>query len=266
MGTDKFYEGLRAFGFGNKTGVDFYSESKGILMSQSAVKTVDLARIGFGQAVAVTPLQLISGVCAVVNGGNKVKPHFVESVFDENALYYSFEPTYERVIKQSTSDKMRELLEAVVSEGGGKKGGVTGYRIGGKTGTAQKYESGVIASGKYVSSFVGFAPVDDPKYAILFTVDEPNSYAYYGSIVAAPYVADTFEKIFYYEGVLPAASGIKEYVEMPNLSGLKFDNASAMLKEKGLFYEVEGEGDTIISTLPIAGEKIEKGDVVLIRT
>ena len=171
-----------------------------------------------------------------------------------------------RTPRSSTSDRMRELLEAVVNEGGGRKGGVKGYRIGGKTGTAQKYASGAIANGKYVSSFVGFAPADNPEYAILFTVDEPNSYAYYGSIVAAPYVADTFEKIFYYEGIKPVTHEPKEYVDMPALTGLRFAQASAILKEKGLYYEVEGEGEIIKSSLPLPGEKIEKGDVVLIRT
>ncbi|MFR6641039.1 MAG: peptidoglycan D,D-transpeptidase FtsI family protein [Christensenellales bacterium] len=195
MGTEKFYNRLRSFGFGSKTGVDFYAESAGLLMNEKSVKTVDLARIGFGQAVAVTPIQLASAVCATVGDGIYRTPHFVERITDYSGeVAYEFAGESRRVLSAATSEKMRGLLEAVVAEGSGKKAGVDGYRIGGKTGTAQKYEGGKIAAGKYVSSFVGFAPVQDPRYVVLMTIDEPTAGAYYGSVVAAPYVGRIFRR------------------------------------------------------------------------
>ena len=196
LGTDKLYDGIRNFGFGSKTNVDFYGESRGLLMQQSAVKTVDLARIGFGQAVAVTPLQLVTAVSAAVNGGTLYEPYFVSQVKDYSGkLIYERQPKEVRkAISPSTSEKLRNMLEKVVSEGGGHKAGVAGYRIGGKTGTAQKYENGHIAQGKYVSSFVGFAPVENPRYVLAMIVDEPGGYMYYGSLVAAPYAGEVFKK------------------------------------------------------------------------
>ena len=268
MGTENFYDKLRGFGFGSKTGVDFFSESSGLLMREENVKTVDLARIGFGQAVAVTPLQLISGVAAVVNGGVYHTPHFVNSITDSMGNTVYTQPNVQRrVLSEETSAKMRELLEGVVSEGSGKKAGVDGYRIGGKTGTAQKYENGAIAQGKYVSSFVGFAPADNPMYAVLMIIDEPSSYAYYGSIVAAPYVGQVFKKIFDYLDIKPTESiAEKEYVEMPYLDGKGVNECVNALDKLGLKYEIAGEGEVVSSTLPIVGEKVEKGDIVLLRT
>lgn len=268
LGTDKLYEGLKSFGFGAKTGVDFFGESSGLMMNSTKVKSVDLARIGFGQAIAVTPVQMLVGVCEAVNGGKKVSPHFVEKIaYDDGKTIYEFFSPDVRIIGERTSAEMRTLLENVVKEGSGKKASVIGYRIGGKTGTAQKYENGHIATGKYVSSFVGFAPADDPEYVILMTVDEPSSGAYYGSIVAAPYVGDIFSKIFAYEQIAPTDNAEKiEYVDMPELTDKSVDYALNELKKLGLYVECAGDGDTVISTLPLSETKVKKGDVVLIRT
>lgn len=268
LGTDKLYEGLKSFGFGAKTGVDFFGESSGLMMNSTKVKSVDLARIGFGQAIAVTPVQMLVGVCEAVNGGKKVSPHFVEKIaYDDGKTIYEFSSPDVRIIGERTSAEMRTLLENVVKEGSGKKASVTGYRIGGKTGTAQKYENGHIATGKYVSSFVGFAPADDPEYVILMTVDEPSSGAYYGSIVAAPYVGNIFSKIFAYEQVAPTDNAEKiEYIDMPELTDKSVDYALNELKKLGLYVECAGDGDTVISTLPLSETKVKKGDVVLIRT
>ena len=268
LGTDKLYSGLKSFGFGAKTGVDFFGESSGLMMNSKKVKSVDLARIGFGQAIAVTPVQMLVGVCEAVNGGKKVSPHFVEKIaYDDGKTLYEFSSPDIRIIGERTSAEMRTLLENVVKEGSGKKASVSGYRIGGKTGTAQKYENGHIATGKYVSSFVGFAPADDPEYVILMTVDEPSSGAYYGSIVAAPYVGDIFSKIFAYEQIAPTDNAEKiEYVDMPELTDKSVDYALNELKKLGLYVECAGDGDTVISTLPLSETKVKKGDVVLIRT
>ena len=268
LGTDKLYEGLKSFGFGAKTGVDFFGESSGLMMNSTKVKSVDLARIGFGQAIAVTPVQMLVGVCEAVNGGKKVSPHFVEKIaYDDGKTIYEFSSPDKRIIGERTSAEMRTLLENVVKEERGKKASVSGYRIGGKTGTAQKYENGHIATGKYVSSFVGFAPADDPEYVILMTVDEPSSGAYYGSIVAAPYVGNIFSKIFAYEQIAPTDNAEKiEYIDMPELTDKSVDYALNELKKLGLYVECAGDGDTVISTLPLSETKVKKGDVVLIRT
>ena len=267
LGVDRFYEYLRAFGFGSKTGVDFYGESKGLLMNQSSVKTVDLARIGFGQAVAVTPLQLITGVCAAVNGGLLYEPYFVSSITDVSGktVYERNPVTVRRVISEETSAVMRKLLTRVVAEGGGSKAGVKGYAIGGKTGTAQKYADGAIAQGKYVSSFIGFAPADDPRYAVLMIVDEPSGYTYYGSIVAAPYAGRTFSRIFEYLSVPPSQSESVAYTVMPELTGMTAADVKAALKSAALNFETACEGETVVSTVPAAGEKLPEGDVVLVR-
>ncbi|MCI8596814.1 MAG: PASTA domain-containing protein [Clostridia bacterium] len=269
LGTGKLYDGIRNFGFGSKTNVDFYGESRGLLMQQSAVKTVDLARIGFGQAVAVTPLQLVTAVSAAVNGGTLYEPYFVSQVNDYSGkLIYERQPKEVRkAISPSTSEKLRNMLEKVVSEGGGHKAGVAGYRIGGKTGTAQKYENGHIAQGKYVSSFVGFAPVENPRYVLAMIVDEPGGYMYYGSLVAAPYAGEVFKKIFDYTGLKPSQTDtVVEWVNMPDVLGLSPEEASKRLSERGLLFESDGEGSSVASCVPVPGTRVPKGDVVLIRT
>ncbi len=268
VGTAKLYEGLRDFGFGQKTNVDFYGESRGILMNEASVKTVDLARIGFGQAVAVTPLQLITGVCAAVNGGILYEPYFVSSIdsYDGMNVYTREKKQIRRVIDEGTSAKLRGMLEKVVSSGGGKKAGVIGFTVGGKTGTAQKYENGHIAQGKYISSFVGFAPADNPRYALLMIVDEPNSYAYYGSLVAAPYAGKVFENLFSYAGMTPTSEEPPKTVPMPDIIGLSLTEALKKLKEAGLQYELAGDTDKILGTMPVAGTEVPIGDIVLVRT
>jgi len=197
LGVNYFYDGMESFGLMQKTGIDLGGESSGLSIKRESVKPVDLARIGFGQAVAVTPIELLTACNAVINGGKLVTPYIAESVVDylgnEEKLAKNQEKR--RVIKEETSRIMRETLEQVVLVGSGKGASVEGIRVGGKTGTAQKYENGAIARGKYVSTFIGFAPVENPKYIALIVVDEPVG-AYYGGLVAAPYVGQIFKSIF----------------------------------------------------------------------
>lgn len=197
LGVDYFYDGIESFGLMEKTGVDIGGESSGLCIKKESVKPVDLARIGFGQAIAVTPIELLTACNAVVNGGKLVTPYIAESVTDYagNVQNLAKNQVKRRVIKEETSAIMRQTLEQVVLVGSGKGASVEGIRVGGKTGTAQKYENGVIARGKYVSTFVGFAPVENPKYIALIVVDEPVG-AYYGGLVAAPYVGQIFKSIF----------------------------------------------------------------------
>lgn len=267
LGTSRFYDALGKFGLGQKTGVDFSGESSGMLMKQSNVKTVDLARIGFGQAVAVTPLQLITGVCSVVNGGTLYRPYLVASVdsCDGKNLATRQPIAVRRTVSPSTSAKMRDYLVGVVANGGGSKAGVTGYAIGGKTGTAQKYAGGSIAQGKYISSFIGFAPADNPKYAVLMIVDEPQGYVYYGSLVAAPYAGSVFSKIFDYKNVPQTMLPEREYVIMPDVVGESAENAVQILEKMGLHVEAVGESGNVISQTPVPNERIYANDSVLIR-
>ncbi len=265
MGTDTLYDYLQAFGFGSKTGVDFYGESSGIMMARENVKNVDLARIGFGQAVAVTPLQLATGVCAAVNGGTLYEPHFLTSVTGGTGEIYRHVPVVRGTpISEATSARLRELLVGVVEEGGGSKAAVEGIRVGGKTGTAQKYEDGHIAQGKYVSSFVGFAPADDPEYVVLFIVDEPSGYTYYGSLTAAPYAGRIIDRIADYEGWERTVDPPETYITMPEVTGMSMAEAVAALEAAGLQAETTGEG-VVTSTTPAAGLSVAVGDVVLVR-
>lgn len=268
LGTEKFYSALNSFGIGQKTGVDFFGESSGLLMNSQSVKPVDLARIGFGQAVAVTPLQLITGVCSVVNGGTLYEPYLVSSVTScDGVTLANREPkSVRRTVSENTSRKMREYLLGVVENGGGSKASVAGYSIGGKTGTAQKYENGTIARGKYVSSFIGFAPADDPKYALLMIVDEPQGYTYYGSLVAAPYAGDMFEKIFNYVGLKPETNDTVETITMPDVIGNDVLEAVKVLEDMGLTVETVGDGEIVLSQVPLPNATIAKNDTVLIRS
>ncbi|MDE7167751.1 MAG: stage V sporulation protein D [Clostridia bacterium] len=196
LGSETFYEYLNAFGFGNVTGLDFTGEALGMLVPQTAVRDCDLARIGFGQTIAVTGVQLACAVAAAVNGGNYYVPHFLKSIVSADGKTVSeYAPVLKnKAISEQASAYLAEMLEGVVTEGSGTKAYIEGYRVGGKTGTAQKYENGHVAQGKYVSSFCGFFPANHPEYLALIVVDEPQG-TYYGSAVAAPVAKEIFEDI-----------------------------------------------------------------------
>ena len=196
LGTDTFYEYLSAFGFGKKTGIDYGGEAYGLLLPQTAVRACDLARIGFGQTIAVSGIQLACATAAAVNGGYYYTPHLVKRIYanDGYVLQETENVVKNRTVSEQTSSMLAEMLEGVVRDGSGKKAYIEGYRIGGKTGTAQKFVDGHIAAGKYVSSFVGFFPANAPKYLALVIVNEPQG-AYYGSVVAAPCAGEIFQGI-----------------------------------------------------------------------
>ena len=203
LGKDVFYDYLQKFGFGQVTGVDISGEQAGILVPQNAVTKGDLARIGFGQTIAVTPLQLLNAVSCAVNGGLLMQPYLVKEIRSGDTLAQRFVPTAKnRAISQQTSEQLRLMLEGVVTNGSGKQAYIEGYRVGGKTGTAQKFVDGQIAQGKYVSSFVGFFPADKPKYSCIVIVDEPAG-QHYGSTVAAPWAKIIFQQIINYKNIKP---------------------------------------------------------------
>lgn len=204
LGTETFYDYLSAFGFGKATGVDYGGEALGMLLPESAVRDCDLARIGFGQTIAVSGLQLACAAAAAVNGGYYYTPHLVKSIYaSDGYVLEEVKPALKnRTISEEASSILAGMLEGVVRDGSGKRAYIEGYRVGGKTGTAQKYENGHIAAGKYVSSFVGFFPADDPEYLALVIVDEPQG-AYYGSVVAAPCAKEIFEGIIALKNIQP---------------------------------------------------------------
>lgn len=269
LGVDKFYEYMNKFGLGQKTKVDITGESSGMLMAKKLVKNVDLARMGFGHAIALTPIQLLTAVSSIINGGTRNTPHILKNVIDSEGKVVKSENIDKKssIISQQTSNIMNELLEFAENKTG-KYTFVEGYNVGGKTGTAQKYkESGGIDQGKYISSFIGTYPADKPQYIVFIMVDEPSAGAYYGSIVAAPYGKIVFANMFEYLGENKQdESVIVEYVKMPDLEGKSLTDAILMLKEVGLEYEIDGEGEYVINQLPPPQTQLAKGSTVVLIT
>ncbi len=196
IGSDTFYDYMIKFGFAEKTGIDLNGEASGILHKKDDIGPVELATMSFGQTFQITPIQLLRAAAAVVNGGTLVTPHFAIKTVDDNGFTVNtFEWSEgERVISEETSAEMREILESVVAEGTGNKAQVEGYRIGGKTATSQKLPRG---SGKYIASFMAFAPADDPQVMALVLIDEPEG-VYYGGTVAGPVMKDLLSNILPY--------------------------------------------------------------------
>lgn len=262
MGTDTFYQYIKSFGFGQKTGIDYISDQPGLVVDQKYVKNVDLARIGFGQSIAVTPLQLVTAVSAVVNGGTLFQPRLVTALTDDDGnVVQKFEPVSKgQVVSAETSATMCSILQSVVDEGTGRNAQIAGYNVGGKTGTAQKYdETGAISPDKVISSFIAFAPANDPKYVCLILVDEPGTAVTFGSVVAAPYVKDVLEQTLKYENVPPTEMNeIAETVTMPRVIGLDTEAAKSQLEALGLTVTINGTG-TVSNQLPSEGEVIAKG-------
>ena len=270
LGVDTLYSYLEKFGIGSKTGVDFAGESSGIMMNVDSVKNVDLARISFGQAIAVTPLQMLASVCGVLTG-TLYQPRFVKSITSANGVTKEFSSVAKgQTVSSETSEQILYMMEQVVSKSDGLYSFVPGYRIGGKTGTAQKYENGVVATGKYVSSFVGCYPVDDPKYVLLFCVDEPSAGQYYGSLVAAPYAKQIFAGLFDYLGIEPTnldedLEKLMETIEMPNLVGYSLTEAASIIKSMKLQYEIDGEGGYVVWQSVAPGEMLYENEIVLLK-
>lgn len=268
MGTDTFYRYLTAFGLGKATGIDLPGEAAGILIAPRYVKNVDLARIGFGQSVAVTPLQLMMAANAAINGGKLMKPRIVEEIQDaEGNVLERFSPTVVSTpIKPETSATMRELLAEVVEVGGGKNARVPGYRIGGKTGTAQVYKDGRIAKDVHIGSFYGFAPADDPLISVLVVVKEAKVPVDYGSTTAAPFAGQILQDTLSYLQIEPTANAELQEVTVPDIAGLTISAARRTLAEVGLEILSDGVSDTVLSQMPPAGATLREGGHVMAYT
>lgn len=200
LGVDNYYRYFEQFGLKTKTGIDLPGEAGTIMHKKENMGNVELATVAFGQSFQITPIQLITTVSSIINGGNRITPHFGVKTLDEegNVLETFSYPVTKGILSEETSATMREILEMVVAEGSGKNGGVAGFRIGGKTATSQTLPRG---SGRYIASFIGFAPADDPQVIALAIVNVPQG-VYYGGQVAAPVVRQLFENILPYLGIM----------------------------------------------------------------
>ena len=267
IGSEKFYEYMRSFGLMNTTGIDLGGEAVGVFAADSSFTQLDLACYAFGQNFTVTPLALIAAQAACVNGGYLHTPYLVERITDSdgNVTYRHDDTPVRQVISEQTSATVRECLEYVVASGAGKNGQVAGYRIGGKTGTADKGQTGDV-----VVSFLCFAPADDPQVIMLITMDTPSratgTYVSGGNMVA-PTASTVMAEILPYLGVEPSYSA-EELLGMdttvPNVIGMSVEEAKTRLGERGLSYKIDGDGDTVTDQTPAGGAIIPgKSSVIL---
>ena len=267
LGTEKFYQYMRSFGIMSPTGVDLGGEATGVFAADANFTQLDLACYAFGQNFTVTPLALITAQAACVNGGYLYTPHFAQQITDSNGnvIWQHDDTPVRQVISEETSATVRECLEYVVASGTGKNGQVAGYRIGGKTGTADKGQSGDV-----VVSFLCFAPADDPQIMMLITMDTPSrstgTYVSGGNMVA-PYSSAIMSEILPYLGIEPSYSaeelmGVDTTV--PNVIGMTVQEAKDRMKERGFTCKIEGDGEKITDQTPVGGAIIPgKSTVVL---
>lgn len=269
-----FYKYIKAFGFGQKTGIELSGEASGIMIADDVVTKLNLATICIGQSISVTPIQLVTAVSAVANGGMLLEPQIVRQVKDQDGnIIEDFQvKEVRRVISKETSETLRLVLETVVSEGTGKNAYIPGFRVGGKTGTAQKAGVGGYQQGKYVASFLGMAPVNDPQAVVLVVIDEPQGYPNQGGQIAAPVFKVVMEDTLRYLGVAPQVDSKTEVgaesqtktVAVPGVVNLSLDAATKALKASGLKVTTSGSGDIVSSQVPVALSKVPQGSSVLL--
>lgn len=267
IGSEKFMEYFKAFGFTEKTGVELIGES-GSIYYKNKMSETDLATSSFGQGFSITPIQLVTAVSAVVNGGDLMKPHIVKEIRNDSGILKSYQPeVVNKVISQETSDIMKEILEGVVSSptGSGKNAYIKGYRIGGKTGTSEKGRN----NDKRIASFIGFAPADDPQIVVLIMMDEPQVSVRYGGTIAAPVVGSLIEEILEYLGVerqYTESEAETVSVNVPEIRGMSLSEAKDTLTSQGFKVRVKGDGDTVDDQLPKPGVSIGANSTVIIYT
>ena len=264
IGSEKFYEYMRSFGLMNTTGIDLGGEAVGVFAADSSFTQLDLACYAFGQNFTVTPLALIAAQAACINGGYLYTPYLVERITDSdgNVTYRHDDTPVRQVISEQTSATVRECLEYVVASGTGKNGQVAGYRIGGKTGTADKGNTGEV-----VLSFMCFAPADNPKYIMLLTLDSPTGEGRGGGGTVAPYASRIMGEILPYLGVEPSYSAeelLGSDTTVNYVIGMTVADAEEKLKSKGFSVKVVGDGDTVTDQTPEGGTVIPgKSRVIL---
>lgn len=271
LGKEKLFSYIDNFGFGVKTGVDLNGEGSGILFDVEDVGDLELATTAFGQGVSVTPIQQITAVSAAINGGTLYKPYIVKSINEPetNSVIKQNDPTVVRqVISSETSSLVREALESVVSLGTGKNGYIDGYRVGGKTGTAQKVENGRYMVGNYIVSFIGFLPANDPEVIVYIAVDNAKGVTQYGGTIAAPIARAVMLDAIDALGIEKQDGGTEKeytyldtkYYDIPEVVGMNVNEATKNLKNFRIEYT--GTGNKVLYQSPSAGERILAGDKV----
>lgn len=273
LGTATLFKYIKNFGFGSKTGVDLNGESSGILFKESQIGPVELATTAFGQGVSVTPLQQVTAVSAAINGGYLYKPYIVKSINEPetNTVIKNTEKTLVRkVISEDTSQKVRYALESVVSNGTGRTAYIDGYRVGGKTGTAQKVRDGKYLVNNYILSFIGFLPADNPKVVVYVAIDNPKGVNQYGGVIAGPIAKEILTDAIDVLNIKKPTGGTekkynytdKKYATVPSVKGLTKEEAASTLKQFKV--DIEGSGDKVTYQSPKANERIYEGETVRI--
>ena len=268
LGADKFYDYMVKFGFKEKTGIDLPGEAVGIIHKKENIGPVELATMSFGQSFQITPIQLLRAASSIVNGGHLITPHIGKAIADEDGgIVETFQyPKGRQVISKETSETMKSILESVVSVGSGKKAYIPGYRIGGKTATSEKLPR---RSGKYIASFMAFAPAEQPTVMALVLIDEPQG-AYYGGAIAGPVMQEFLSNILPYLGVEPQYSEEESKLEevqkivVPDLTGCTAQEAKKLLSDAGMTGVFSGEEGTVTQQFPPAGEIINPASKVII--
>jgi len=272
LGKEKLYKYINLFGFGQKTGIDLPGEAKGIVQPIGKVGPVELATISFGQGISATPIQVISMINAVANDGVWVQPHVVKTIYDKDKkLIKSFDsPQKRRVLDQDVARRLRNILQSVVTNGTGHNAYLLGYRVAGKTGTSQKYDK---TSKKYIASFGGFAPADNPEVSVLVIIDEPDPSLYYGGLIAAPVARDLLNDILRYLDIQPQYTAeelkqiefYKEYI-VPSTIGMNIEDAKKEIYNNKFNAKVIGSGDKVIDQVPKAGFMLKEGSTIILFT
>ncbi|ADQ04193.1 stage V sporulation protein D [Caldicellulosiruptor owensensis OL] len=272
LGKEKLYKYINLFGFGQKTGIDLPGEAKGIVQPVEKVGPVELATISFGQGISATPIQVISMINAIANDGVWVQPHVVKAIYDKDKkLIKSFDaPKKRRVLYQDVARRLRNILQSVVTNGTGHNAYLLGYRVAGKTGTSQKYDK---TSKKYIASFGGFAPADNPEVSVLVIIDEPDPSLYYGGLIAAPVARDLLNDILRYLDIQPQYTAeelkqiefYKEYI-VPNTIGMNIEDAKKQMYNNKFNVKVIGNGDKVIDQVPKAGFMLKEGSTIILFT
>ena len=271
LGTEKLYSYVEKFGFTKKTGIDLNGESSGIMFELDKIGPVEQATISFGQGISVTPIQQVTGVSAAINGGKLYKPYVVKYIteVETNDIMYENTPTLvRRVISEESSSLVRTVLESVVHTGTGKNAYIENYRVGGKTGTAQKVKYGRYMVGNYIVSFIGFLPADKPEYVVYVAIDYPKGVTQYGGTVSAPLAKNIMKNIISIKGLEPAKEVIPrtytwldiKYKPVPDVVGLSKKEVSKALKGFEVIYS--GTGDTVMYQEPDEGTYIKENGTI----
>lgn len=271
LGKDKLYNYVKNFGLTEKTGVDLTGESSGIMFSYENFNEVEQATVAFGQGISITPIQLVTAVSACVNGGELYKPYIVHKIMNSKThevVVENQKQLVRKVISQETSAKVRDALEGVVTDGGGKNAYIDGYRIGGKTGTAQRAINGTYAGNGYILSFIGIAPIDDPEIVLYLAMDNPKNCVQYGGTTAAPIARKILVDVLPALGIKKVSSQREKAYVWTDTKTYDVENYIGLTKEKvkndNYSFEFMGEGNYVIDQLPRVGEKIEEGQKVKI--